>query len=267
MAQPGQNTTLSTSARLFCYLGPPSAILVTFYLSPKAALLSPVAFIPTVWGYKKWQEANAADPSRRADLESLVWTYALTATLGLATASIIQAGIGYGIATLLYGNGEARSFLLQEAMRPTAAGLSPEVIERRAEIASSLRYTTLYVVTLFTAAGAGEELLKVLPILYARRRGTPEQRKPRNRAYLDYAIASSLAFGVVEGLGFLYSSCVNGRETGSKLALTLVERFALGSSGHILMAVLSALRATRRDYYGETNLSWWKVLGPSIFVQ
>jgi len=267
MAQPGHNTSLSLPARLLCYLGPPSIVLGVSYISPKTGLLAPLAFLPTAWAYKKWREANEVDPSRRAELEPMVWIYALTATAGIAAVSALQAGVGYGLATVLYGNGEGRKMFLQEAMRNTVTDLSPEIIKRRAELATSSRYIAFYVLTCFSAAGLGEEVLKLLPIIYESQRGTPEERKPRHRSYLDYVMASSLAFGVVEVIGFFYSSCVSGKETGAKLALTVVERLALGSSGHVLMAVLSALRATRRDYYDDTHLSWWRVLGPSVFVQ
>ncbi|KAK5172197.1 uncharacterized protein LTR77_003835 [Saxophila tyrrhenica] len=266
MAQTGQNTTLSTSARLLCYLGPPSVVLATSYISPKTGLLSPLAFVPTAYAYRKWREVNASEPSRRAPLEPLVWTYALMCTAGIAAVSALQAGVGYGLATLFYGNGEGRNLFLEEVMRNTVAGLSPDFITRRAEMASSWRYIGFYSLTCFAAAGLGEEVLKFLPVVYAHRRSPPKEREPRNRAYLDYAMAASLAFGVVEGIGFLYTACERGSESGSKLALTVLERLVLGSCGHILMAVLSALRATRRDYCGETHLSWWKVLGPSVLV-
>ena len=261
------NTTLSTSARLLCCLGPPSVVITTYNcLSPKTAAISPLTLIPTAWAYKKWRDANNADSSRRAPLEGLVWTYVLTATLGVATVSALQAAVAFGLATLLYGNGEARSFLIQEAMRSTVVDVSPEILTRRAEVASSFRYMALVCSIFFTTAGLGEELLKFLPIIWARRSGTPEERKPRDRAYLDYAISAALSFGVVEGIGFLHTACVTGKETGAKLALSVVERLGLGSTGHVLMAVLTALRAIRKDYY-QDRLSWWQVLGPSVFVQ
>jgi hypothetical protein len=102
--------------------------------------------------------------------------------------------------------------------------------------------------------------------MYARRRGTAADRRHRSRAYLDYAVAGSLAFGVVEAIGFFYSSCVRGEETGGRLALTVCERLLLGSTGHVLMAALSALRATRSDYYAEKKLSWWQIIGPSALI-
>jgi hypothetical protein len=268
MAEPsnGSRTSISLSARLLCSIGPPTVILATSYADTRTGLLSPIAFAPTALAYAKWRQENARDPSRRAEFEPLAWTYAFTATVGVAAVSALQMGVGYGLSTLFYGTGETRSYFLQEIMRSSVADLSVEDIKLRAEIASSWRYTIFTTLCCFGAAGLGEEALKYLPVVYASRRGTPEQRKPRNRTYLDYALASSLGFGLVEGIGFLYSSCVHGEEKGGKLALTIFERFIMGSSGHVLMAVLSALRATRRDYYGGRQVSWLRIIGPSVLI-
>ena len=44
----------------------------------------------------------------------------------------------------------------------------------------------------FGMSGLVEEMLKYLPIAHARRRGAAEQRKQRDRAYIDYALAGVL---------------------------------------------------------------------------
>jgi hypothetical protein len=43
----------------------------------------------------------------------------------------------------------------------------------------------------------------------------------------------------------------------------LVERFVIGQIGHLSAAALTALRAIRRDYYGD-DLSWLGVVGPAV---
>jgi hypothetical protein len=111
-------------------------------------------------------------------------------------------------------------------------------------------------------AGLLEETLKYLPIAYARRQGTDAQRKPRNRAYIDYALAGALSFGVVENIAFPYASCEKGNEAWPNLLRTVFERIVIGSTGHLLVACLTALCAIRRDYYGE-QLSWLDVVGPA----
>ena len=83
MAQPSPNTTLSLSARLATYLGPPSVILLTSLASPKTGLLTPLAFLPTAYAYRRYAHSTTLNPSRHAPLEPLVWTYALAGTCGL----------------------------------------------------------------------------------------------------------------------------------------------------------------------------------------
>lgn len=266
MLQPGPNTTLSLSARLVLCLGPPSVVAGTAYLSLRTGALSFLALLPSWYGFTSWYRNVKIGGIQRADLEPLVWTYLLSATVGVASVSGMQGVVGYVLSTLFYGTGEARSRFLKEVMRTSVAGLDSETLLYRAATANSLRYRAFVSLFFFTAAGVGEELLKLLPTFYARRRAAKEERKLRKWEYLDYVLSSSLAFGLVEGIGFLYSACETSLETGWKLALTVFERLIIGSSGHILMAVLSALRATRRDYGGERGMSWWKIIGPAAAI-
>lgn len=53
--------------------------------------------------------------------------------------------------------------------------------------------------------------------------------------------------------------------SGARLLLTVFERISLGSSGHLLMAALTALRAIRWDYYGDKT-SCLSVIGPSVLL-
>lgn len=122
MSFPTQNTSLSLSARLLCYLGPPSAILLMTIASPQTGLLSPLAFLPTAWFYKKWRESNTKNPSSRAELEPIVSTYATTGTVGLVGAALVQLAAGYAISTVLFGTGDTRSEFLKEFQRSCIDG-------------------------------------------------------------------------------------------------------------------------------------------------
>ena len=264
MSHPTPNTSLSLSARLFCYLGPPSAILLTYIASPKTAFLSPLAFLPTAWLFTKWRASNTINPSRRGELEPLLWTYATAGTLGLITVMLFQIAICTATSTILFGSGPMRETFWTEFARGTIDGLTADELTRRAQLASSWQNWVFNGVLTFVVAGLGEETLKYLPIAYARRRGTAEQRKPRNRAYIDYAGAGALSFGFVEMLGFLYSACEQGQEPWPRLIFTIAER-AVGSLAHVLVASLTAMRAIRRDFYGD-RMSWWAVVGPSVIL-
>lgn len=265
MSTPAANTSLSVSARLLSYLGPPATILLTAYASPKTALLSPLALLHTGCFYRIWQRLNKADPSRRGEMEPMVWTYAISGTLGIGAVAILQVVTGLGLSTILFGSGERRAFFLKEAMRSTVDGLTEDELSRRAAMAHSWQ-NWIFNAIFMGVVGFFEELLKYSTIAYARRRySTTSEGKKRNRAYLDYAISCALSFGLYEGLGFLYTSVVHNQETGARLGLTLFERIALGSSGHCLMAALTAMRAIRRDYYGD-KMSWWAVVGPAVLL-
>ena len=67
---------------------------------------------------------------------------------------------------------------------------------------------------------------------------------------------------MIENIGFLYGSVEKGGESWARLAFSIFERVIVGGMGHLTMSVLTALRATRRDFYGE-RLSWWQVIAPA----
>ncbi|KAM0796948.1 hypothetical protein BDR22DRAFT_882348 [Usnea florida] len=265
MSIPAQGTSLSLSARLFCYLGPPSVILLTAIASPRTALLCPLALLPTAWGFKVWRESNKRISSRRGEVEVMVWTYAATSTIGITVVGLVQMAICSAVSNVIFRTKELRDSFWNEFGRATIDGLTTGQLERRAELAMSWHNWIFISAFTFLAAGFVEESLKYIPIAYARHRGTVEQRKQRNRAYIDYTVTSALSFGLVESIGFLYASCEQGHETWSKLIVTLFERIIVGSLGHLLAASLTALRATRRDYYGD-RMSWWAVVGPSMIL-
>ncbi|KAL9113466.1 MAG: hypothetical protein Q9227_002507 [Pyrenula ochraceoflavens] len=257
------NTSLSTSARLFCYLGPPVTVLLTATVSPRTALLSPVAFIPTAWSFKQWQKVIDVQPSRRGKLETMVWTFAATGTIGITSVALVQMAICSGVGRLLFKSSQTRKDFFEEFGRATVEGLTADQLAYRAQLASSWQNWVFNAVLFYIGAGLMEELLKYLLIIYARRQNSPEDKERRDRAYLDYALSSALAFSVVENIGFFYASCEGANESWPRIALTLVERSVLGSAGHVLAAALTALRAIRKDYYGE-KLGWWGAIGPSV---
>ena len=166
---------------------------------------------------------------------------------------------------LLFPSNELRETFWEEFSRGTVAGLTRDQLTNRAALAISWPNWVFNGVLTYLAAGLVEETLKYMPIAYARRQGTLEERKQRDRAYIDYALVGALSFGLVESIGFLYAACETGNESGSKLLLTVAERLVAGSLGHLLAAALTALRATQRDFYGK-KMSWWQVVGPSVLL-
>ena len=118
-----RGTSLSLPARLLCYLGPPSAILTTTLASPATALLSPLAFLPSAWFFRRWRRTSGED------LEPLIWTYAAAGTVGLATTAIVQMGICKIIEPFLFrfGPSEFKEDFWKEFQRSTINGLTGKV--------------------------------------------------------------------------------------------------------------------------------------------
>ncbi|KAH1434553.1 hypothetical protein KXX32_000189 [Aspergillus fumigatus] len=258
----GPTSSLSLSTRLLCYLGPPSALLLIGTTSPKAALLSPLSLVPTAVLCKKWKKRRNASPARHAEIEPLIWTFTLSGTLGLAAAAVVQMGICQAVGAVLLPCEDLRTEFWTEFGRATVSGLTEEQLLRRAELASSWQNWVFNGTLTYVAAGLVEEFLKYIPVMFARRRDAKKKQR-RDRAYIDYVLASALGFSVVENIGFIYSACVGGQESWPKLLLTLMERVVVGQLGHLSVACLTALRATRRDYHGD-SLGLWGVIGPAV---
>ena len=256
---------MSLPARLLCYLGPPSVILLTATFSPRAALLSPLAFIPTALLFRKWQKCTKTNSSRRGELEPMIWTYVAVGTVGLTGAALIQMAITKGASAVIFKTHVASTEFWKEFTRSTVTDMTTDQLARRAELAASWENWVSNAVLCFISAGFVEETLKYLPIAYARRWGTAKQREQRTRAYIDYALAGALSFGMIETIGYLYISCDSANETLAKSVLTLLARVIVGQVGHLSVAALTALRAIRRDYYGD-KLNWLEVVGPSILL-
>ena len=104
-------------------------------------------------------------------MEPMIWTYAATGTVGLATAALIQVVTGYAASTILFGSGETRREFLKEFGRSTIDGLTADQLRRRAELAFSWQDWAFNGAFAFGMAGLVEETLKYLPMAYARRRG------------------------------------------------------------------------------------------------
>ena len=151
-----------------------------------------------------------------------------------------------------------------EFARSSIDGLSTDQLARRADLAASWQNLVYIVVLSFFGAGLVEGSFKYLAIVYARRRATAERRQRRDRAYIDYAVAAALVFGVADAIGFIYTAVESGGETWPRLMLTLFER-VVDWLEHIMVAALMALRAIRRDYYGD-RMSWLAVVGPSVLL-
>ncbi|KAI4174841.1 MAG: hypothetical protein LQ346_008172 [Caloplaca aetnensis] len=260
MSPQEQNASLSLPARLVCYLGPPAVALLTCIISPLTALFSPLAFLSTTYLYRKWRASNETNPSRRAPLESLLWTYTCVGSIGLAAVLLAQTAISSATLTLLFPfSSSAKEDFRNEFSRSSSEDLSPSELAHRTALAGSWRNWVFNAVFAYIIAALVEETLKYLPIIYARRRRGSSATA--SAPYLDYALAGALSFGVVETIGFLAAAAAAGsHHSWLRFALTILERVVAGALGHLLTAVLTALRAARYQS------SWWRTIGPSVLL-
>lgn len=275
-----RQTSISLPARLLCAVGPPSAILLTSLASPRAGLLTPLAFIPTSLSYFLWRKSHKSDPDAPTKLETLIWTFVGVGTIGLTAVVVTQIAMLAGVARVLFPDAAVRKAFMTEFARTTVDGLTSEELAGRTAMASTWRNWALDLSLSFGMAALTEEVLKVSPILFFAKKdskrevqsnveGNKEENttKPdlQHAAYLDLALTAGLSFSLFEGIGFLYSACEGAQETGWTLVRTICERFIAGSTAHLLYAALTGLRATRKLAHGD-SLSWWAVVAPSILL-
>jgi len=259
-----QNTSLSLPARLVLYIGPPATVLLTGLVSLRTGIVAPLAFVPAIWFYRKWRQFNEANPACRGQLEPMLWTFVTTGTIGITLVGLAQAAILKGAGFFLFSSDKLKDYF-EEFARSTINGLSPEQIAHRVYLASTWQNWVFNALLSFAAAGLCEEVLKYLPVVYAQRRGREKERKERNRAYIDYAVAGALSFTLIESIGFIYGTAEQDQGTWPIFIMTCAERLFMAPIAHLSVGALSALRATRRDFYGE-KMSLLSILGPSVFV-
>lgn len=192
----------------------------------------------------------------------MIWIFAVAGTIGVGAAAAIQTAVLLPTVNALFGSGEKSDYFWQELTRTSVEGLTSGELTQRAALASSWQNWTFNAVLSFGLAGLAEELLKYLSVVYVpRRHGSGKEDKSLDRAYMDSAAAAALGFGTVENIGFLVSA--SRHESWPRLLLTLSERILLGSVGHVALGTMSALRATRRDYYGDA-MSLGSVIAPAV---
>ena len=243
----------SLAGKTLCFLGLPALTITCLITSPVTAAVLPITLSPTAWLLRRW---GKLDPQKRGHLETLIWIYTLTGTVGVVGVMALQAATVYLSTKVIFG--EQADAYMTEFLRK-AVDLTADDKLRRRDMALSWRYLAFLGVSTFVVAGLLEESLKYLSLVWARRSKRPITHEAQ---YLQYAIAAGLGFSTIEMIAFVAA------ESKSKslpmLALTVLERVALGTPGHVLNACLISIYAIRRDIRREA-LSFWQVVGPSVF--
>ena len=259
---PAANASLSISARLAVVVFPCLVCWWLYNTATEAAILAPLVFLPTLCMFGAWACANHAKPERRGQLETMVWIYFSVSIFGTTLLGLAQL-LTYLIAVSLVMGPHAPEYWT-EFLRGTVDGMTVEERERRAELAGTWKNWLLIVLFSFVMAGGFEEILKYLPVAYARYLEQKHKWK-RESAYIDFALAGSLGMATVECIGFLHDTYAGGSHGLLAPIVTLVQRQIAGTTGHMTASMLTSLRATRSDFYGPVH-SWLWIISPSMIL-
>ncbi|WFD19645.1 hypothetical protein MCAP1_001881 [Malassezia caprae] len=262
MSVAAANAATSMTAKMAVALVPVITSVVVGLGSPKAATLMPLAFLPTVALYCWWVRANRTSPENRGELEPLIWTYLIVGIGGTLALSVAQLSTYFVLVSLTMG--PRASEYWTEFLRGTVEGLSKEQRQRRFEMASSWQHWVLMFLFSYVMAGGFEELLKYMPVLYARRR-VQRQQTLRGGAYIDYALAGAMSIVTVECIGYISDTCASGIQGWVEPIVTLAQRLVAGTLGHVLASLLTSLRAVRSDFYGPP-MTWIRIIAPAVVL-
>lgn len=256
------NASLSVSARLVVVIVPCLICWWLYTTATEAAILTPFVFLPTLCMYCAWACANRAKPERRGQLETMVWIYFTISIFGTTMLGLAQL-LAYLIVVSLVMGPQASEYWT-EFLRGTVDGMTVEERERRAELAGTWKNWLLIILFSFVMAGGFEELLKYLPVAYARYLEQKHKWK-REGAYVDFALAGSLGIATVECVGFLHDTYASGFHGLLAPIVALSQRLMAGTTGHMMTAMLTSLRATRSDFHGPIH-SWFWIISPSMVL-
>ncbi|KAI1774952.1 protease prsW family-domain-containing protein [Hypoxylon cercidicola] len=226
--------------------------------SPLTAFLSVFILCPTFYLVRY---DRTRPPDQRVDLETFIWTYVLTGTVGTAAVLVVQSLLSYLLALAFFQGQTAQ--LLREIQRgeDEVASLDAETLAARRLMAGRWQYWTFMLTFAGFAASVPEELLKYAGLVYARRRG----RVAHAHNYVTLGAASALGFSTVENVGFVYAAAKLQNQGYGELLLTLFERVAVGTPMHVMGGLLVGIAASRRDFRGEA-LSLVRILRVPVLI-
>lgn len=244
-------------------LVPLAVCFIVSFDSSKAALLTPLAFLPTALFYYVWVRQCQHMPARRAYLNGLIWIYVLMGSLGTIVLSIAQLSAHFLTVSFLLGDAAPAYWI--EFLRGTAEGLTHEERMRRADMAATWQNWVLMLLFSYVMAGGMEEILKYMPILYARRQCNKHKACRREPMYIDFSIAGGLGLVTVECIGYIVDTCHSGLPGWVAPLVTLAQRQVAGTMGHVVVSLLTSYRAARADRRTLSS-SWFRILLPAFVL-
>jgi RsiW-degrading membrane proteinase PrsW (M82 family) len=241
--------SLSRETRRALFLGMSVAVAAIAIESPTTAMLLPVLAFPTLW---VWKRNGASTRLEQTDPTTVVCTYLFTGTVGMVLAMVAQATLAYVFALVIF-RADADKYLT-EFLTSHREVDDIQHHETRRAMTRQWPYWMFLPVFCFLAAGLVEEGLKYCVLLGARRFGKIHTK----HNYVVVAGAAALGFATVENLAFVYAS-TQSDESLASLTLTVLERLAVGISGHMMTAALVAVDVVARDLKKEPK-TWWQIL-------
>lgn len=245
----------SRSSLILTWVILPLIVALLSYTSPLIVIFLPFLLLPTL-GLLWYDRSHQHD--QRTDLETFLWTYFLTGTVGTMMIIIIQSIISYGVAWLLFRSETDKFFKEFSKQETDIAQMDADSLLFRKAMAHRWQHWAFLFVVSFVAAGVVEESLKYYGLQFARRYG--RVLHPKN--YLTLAMAAALGFSTIEGIGFVCAAVKDGQAL-NRVVLTVLERVVFGPPSHALGAALIGLNVVRRDFHGE-RLRFGYIIGPSV---
>lgn len=228
---------LSWPSKILLWVGFPLTVAAISTRSYITTALLPVLALPTVW---LWSRERAGDCRRRTDADTVIWAYVLSGTVGMAFVIMLQSILAYVITLLLFGS-DAGKYMSEFLTSEGEIGDMDHQATRR-EMSRRWQYWIFLFIFAFVLAGLLEEGFKYCAIMGARKYG----KISHDRDFVIVAIAAALGFATVENVAFVYATC-KARESPQRLALTVLERVAVGAPLHSMGAALIAINVVARD--------------------
>lgn len=108
MSHPAPNTSLSLPARLAFYILPLSIILLAWEASLRTTMICTLPFLPADWFYQIWLESNNINPSCHGELESIIWIFVASATIGFSVVLMAQVLVCRVVGSFLFRSASMR---------------------------------------------------------------------------------------------------------------------------------------------------------------
>ncbi|KAI0376259.1 protease prsW family-domain-containing protein [Hypomontagnella monticulosa] len=241
----------SRSTKILLWAVLPALFIGLVILSPVTAFLSLFILAPTFL-LLRYDGTHPAD--QRVDLETFIWTYMLTGTVGVAAVILVQLAVSTALCFALFPTTAITVLTEVGRSEPDVANLDADALATRHQIASDVRYWVFMLAFAFSAAAIPEEFLKYSGVAYAKRRG----RIAHEQNYVTLGAAAALGFSTFENIGFVYAAALADNGV-TDLLVSLAERVLIGSPMHVMGGLLIGMNAACRDFRGEV-LSLTRIL-------